>query len=199
MSMMLNQASAPGTPCEGPPPAKWSPARTYAIASQEIGAAIAFVCAPSQSPVCASARHVDQTHLRVALTAGHRAAPQSRSVRRRPNQHLEDLPGGGNPVVSDMLSDQNHLDARIKENDQHTEQDAKQDTQACQLTQPGGVGSVAASAIWERRGKGHDSSRGRQFCAWRGLVPIQYCSSSKGQLGCFTKAGYGYLRTLLVT
>jgi transposase len=97
-----------------------------------------------------------------------------------------------------MLSELSHLDERIKAYDQHIEQAAKQDTQARQLMQLSGVGSITASAIVATVGKGHDFSCGRQFCAWLGLVPGQYSSGGKQRLGRITKAGDAYLRTLLI-
>jgi transposase len=120
------------------------------------------------------------------------------TVRREAHQHLEDLPGWCNTVVGDMLSELTHLDERIKQYDQHIEQAAKQDVQARQLMQLGGVGPITASAIVASVGKGHDFSCGRQFCAWLGLVPGQYSSGGKQRLGRITKAGDAYLRTLLI-
>jgi transposase len=120
------------------------------------------------------------------------------TVRREAHKHLEDLPGWCNTVVGDMLSELTHLDARIKQYDQHIEQATKQDSQAQQLMCLGGIGSITASAIVATVGKGHDFSCGRQFCAWLGLVPEQYSSGGKQRLGRITKAGDPYLRTLLI-
>ena len=120
------------------------------------------------------------------------------TVRREAHKYLEDLPGWCNTVVGDMLSELTHLDAHIKQYDQHIEQAAKQDSQAQQLMRLGGIGSITASAIVATVGKGHDFSCGRQFCAWLGLVPGQYSSGGKQRLGRITKAGDPYLRTLLI-
>ena len=120
------------------------------------------------------------------------------TVRREAHKHLEDLPGWCNTVVGDMLSELTHLDARIKQYDQHIEQAAKQDSQAEQLMRLGGIGRITASAIVVTVGKGHDFTCGRQFCAWLGLVPGQYSSGGKQRLGRITKAGDPYLRTLLI-
>ena len=120
------------------------------------------------------------------------------TVRREAHKHLEDLPGWCNTVVGDMLSELTHLDARIKQYDQHIEQATKQDSQAEQLMRLGGIGRITASAIVATVGKGHDFTCGRQFCAWLGLVPGQYSSGGKQRLGRITKAGDPYLRTLLI-
>ena len=47
-------------------------------------------------------------------------------------------------------------------------------------------------------GNGHDFKNGRQFAAWLGLVPSQHSSGGKARLGHITKAGDGYMRSLLV-
>lgn len=120
------------------------------------------------------------------------------TVRREAHKHREDLPGWCNTVVGDMFSELTHLDARIKQYDQHIEQAAKQDSQAQQLMRLGGIGSITASAIVATVGKGHDFTCGRQFCAWLSLVPGQYSSGDKQRLGRITKAGDPYLRTLLI-
>lgn len=120
------------------------------------------------------------------------------TVRREAHKHLEDLPGWCNTVVGDALSELTHLDARIKQYDQHIEQSAKEDLQAKQLMRLDGIGPTTASAIVATVGKGHDFACGRQFCAWLGLVPGQYSSGGKQRLGRITKAGDPYLRTLLI-
>jgi transposase len=47
-------------------------------------------------------------------------------------------------------------------------------------------------------GNGHEFRCGRQFAAWLGLTPGQYSSGGKTRLGRITKAGDGYLRSLLI-
>ena len=61
-----------------------------------------------------------------------------------------------------------------------------------------GVGATTASALVAMIGNGHEFSHGRQLAAWIGLVPGQYSSGGKARLGHITKAGDGYLRSLLV-
>ena len=61
-----------------------------------------------------------------------------------------------------------------------------------------GVGETTATAIVAMVGNGHEFACGRQFAAWLGLVPGQYSSGGKTRLGHITKAGDGYLRSLLV-
>jgi len=61
-----------------------------------------------------------------------------------------------------------------------------------------GIGETTATAVASTVGNGHDFTCGRQFRAWLGLVPRQYSSGGKQRLGCITKAGDPYLRSLLV-
>lgn len=120
------------------------------------------------------------------------------TVRREAHNHLEDLPGWCNTVVGDALNELTRLDERISQYDKYIARSAKDDAQARQLMQLGGIGPVTASAIVATVGKGHDFNCGRQFCAWLGLVPGQYSSGGKQRLGRITKAGDPYLRTLLI-
>ncbi len=61
-----------------------------------------------------------------------------------------------------------------------------------------GIGPVSATALVSSIGQGHDFDHGRQLAAWLGLVPGQYSSGRKARLGRITKAGDGYIRSLLV-
>ena len=61
-----------------------------------------------------------------------------------------------------------------------------------------GVGATTATCLLAMIGNGHEFDCGRQFAAWLGLAPGQYSSGGKTRLGRITKAGDGYLRSLLV-
>jgi transposase len=91
-----------------------------------------------------------------------------------------------------------HLEERIKQYDVHVRTMAKADTAAQQLMRLMGIGEVTATAIVAMVGNGHEFTCGRQFAAWVGLVPGQYSSGGKTRLGRITKAGDGYLRSLLI-
>jgi transposase len=112
--------------------------------------------------------------------------------------HLEDLPGWANRCVGDMLAHADRLDERIREYDQAIAQVAREDERSKRLMQLPGIGPTTASALLASIGIGHDFSNGRQLAAWIGLVPGQYSSGGKARLGRITKAGDGYLRSLLV-
>ena len=124
--------------------------------------------------------------------------PKASVVRRRATQCLEDLPGWANTVIGDLLSELHRLDERIAQYDRHIGTMARADARARQLMQLCGVGASTASCISAMIGNGHDFRCGRQFAAWLGLTPGQYSSGGKTRLGHITKAGDGYLRSLLV-
>ena len=119
-------------------------------------------------------------------------------VRREAVKRLEELPGYANLVIGDLLSEVHHLDQRIKQYDAHVRAMARECTAAQRLMQLMGVGETTATAIVAMVGNGAEFTSGRQFAAWLGLVPSQYSSGGKTRLGRITKAGDGYLRSLLV-
>ena len=86
----------------------------------------------------------------------------------------------------------------IKQYDVHIRTMARDCSAAQQLMQLMGIGEVTATAIVAMVGNAAEFSCGRQFSAWIGLVPGQYSSGGKARLGRITKAGDGYLRSLLV-
>ena len=112
--------------------------------------------------------------------------------------YLEDLPGWANRCVGDMLAHADRLEERIREYDQAIAQVARDDARSRRLMQLPGIGPTTASALLASIGGGHDFGNGRQVAAWIGLVPGQYSSGGKARLGRITKAGDGYLRSLLV-
>jgi transposase len=61
-----------------------------------------------------------------------------------------------------------------------------------------GIGTTTATVLVAMIGNGHEFKCGRQFAAWLGLTPGQYSSGGKTRLGRITKAGDGYLRSLLI-
>ena len=119
-------------------------------------------------------------------------------VRREAAAHLEALPGDANLVIGDLLSELQRLDERVAAYDAHVSRIARADKRARRLMQLPGVGATTATALVAMIGNGHEFRHGRQLAAWIGLVPGQYSSGGKARLGHITKAGDGYLRSLLV-
>jgi transposase len=111
---------------------------------------------------------------------------------------LEELPGWANTVIGDLLSELHRLDERIGAYDRHIAQIGREDERARRLMQLHGVGETTATAVVAMIGNGHEFRCGRQFAAWLGLTPGQYGSGGKTRLGRITKAGDGYVRSLLI-
>lgn len=120
------------------------------------------------------------------------------TVRRQAAASLEDLPGWANCAIGDLLSHLSALDQRVTEYDTHIRNVARADARSRRLMEMPGIGPVTASALVAAIGNGHEFRCGRQLAAWLGLVPGQYSSGGKIRLGYITKAGDGYLRTLLI-
>jgi transposase len=119
-------------------------------------------------------------------------------VRREAARHLEELPGWVNTVIGDLLSEVHRLDERIAQYDVHVRTMARECSLAQRLMKLAGVGPTTATTIVAMIGNANEFSSARQFAAWLGLVPGQYSSGGKTRLGHITKAGDGYLRSLLV-
>lgn len=120
------------------------------------------------------------------------------TVRKLACEHLEDMPGYLNQVINDLLDELSRLDKRIGSYDVMIKEMARQDSRSKRLMQIKGIAEITASALVAMIGNGHDFKNARQFVAWLGLVPRQYGSGGKVQLGRITKAGDPYLRKLLV-
>ena len=129
---------------------------------------------------------------------GHVLPLKAQTVRRHAAALLEDLPGWANTVIGDLLSELHRLDERIAAYDRYIAQIAREDERALRLMQLNGIGSTTATAVVAMIGNGHEFNCGRQFAAWLGLTPGQYSSGGKARLGRITKAGDGYLRSLLI-
>lgn len=137
--------------------------------------------------------------IRGLLTEVGMVMPKKADTIRKLAQHkLEDLPGYLNQVVNDLLDELGRLDQRVGKYDVMIKEMARQDSRSKRLMQINGIGEITASAIVALVGNGHDFNNARQFAAWLGLVPRQYGSGGKVQLGRITKVGDPYLRKLLV-
>jgi transposase len=90
------------------------------------------------------------------------------------------------------------LDCHIAWCDERIATHVKTDEQAKTATALCGIGPVTASALVASVGDFRQFKTGEQFGAWLGLVPRQNSSGGKASLGCITKRGDDYLRTLLI-
>jgi transposase len=123
---------------------------------------------------------------------------EAQTVRTRAAEHLDELPGWMQTACRDLLAELRHLDEQVAAYDVHVLLMAQADDRAKQLMGVPGIGPTTASALLASIGNGHDFDNGRQMAAWLGLVPGQYSSGGKQRLGRITKAGDGYLRSLLI-
>jgi len=120
------------------------------------------------------------------------------TVRRQAAAHLEDLPGWANLAVGDCLSEIHRMDERLTYYDRHVSRIAAEDERSRRLMKLKGISATTARALVSTIGNAADFKNGRQLAAWLGLVPGQYSLGGKTRLGHITKAGDGYLRTLLI-
>ena len=123
-------------------------------------------------------------------------APQSTdALRHIVSVQKSSLPLQVQQCVDDLLE---HIEANITEYDRILSRMAKTDHRSQRLMELKGVGPTTACALVASIGNAHDFKNGRQLAAWLGLTQSQYSSGGKPKLGRITKAGYSYLRTLLV-
>lgn len=90
------------------------------------------------------------------------------------------------------------LDVEIDEVTTEIQQISKE-SELCQriITVPG-IGPIVASAMIAAIGNGQAFGKGRDLAAWLGLVPRQYSTGGKPNLGRISKRGNNYLRMQLV-
>jgi transposase len=101
-------------------------------------------------------------------------------------------------LLFDFVEDYKHKEALIKKRDLKLKEFAKSNSQAQQLMTIPGVGVIVATALVGKVGDVNVFKNGRQLAAWLGLVPSQYSTGGKVQLGRISKRGDRYLRSLLV-
>ena len=117
-------------------------------------------------------------------------------------QTLEDLSAQLPQMVRDSLREQV---ARIKAMsddiltiEKRLGLQLKADPHMQRIAQIPGVGLLTATAAIATMGEASAFKSGREFCAWLGLVPKQTGTGGKIRLGCISKRGDTYLRTLLI-
>jgi len=123
-------------------------------------------------------------------------------VRRGLPSVLEDaenqLTGAGRELSQSLYEELTELDEKISAADERI-QIAFQNTPNCQrIAAVEGVGPLIATAVVAAISNGHAFEKGRQFCAWLGLVPRQHSSGGKSRLLGISKRGDPYPRTLLI-
>ena len=112
--------------------------------------------------------------------------------------HDERVPIAVRELVAWAREDIERLDQRIAACDRAIGLACRADPTARRLQEVLGVGPTTADAVIATAGDAREFRNGRQFAAWTGLVPRQFSSGGKARLGCITRRGDAYLRTLLV-
>ena len=108
------------------------------------------------------------------------------------------LPSALVPVLADLAEHWRALRERITLGDARIAAMARNDARCRRLQQLTGVGPLTADALVATVGDGREFKNGRQFAAWLGLTPAQNSTGGKARLGCITRCGDSYLRTLLI-
>ena len=90
------------------------------------------------------------------------------------------------------------LDEHLRWCDRQVGAHVRNDPAAKRAARITGIGELGASAMVAGVGDFKQFRRADQFGAWVGLVPRQNSSGGKTSLGCITKRGDDYLRTLLI-
>lgn len=101
-------------------------------------------------------------------------------------------------LLSDMMEEFKNKTVLIKKRDDYLKQLSKTNSQVQKLMTIPGVGVIIATAVVGKIGDINVFKNGRQLAAWLGLVPQQYSTGGKVQLGPISKRGDRTLRTLLV-
>lgn len=115
---------------------------------------------------------------------------------------LEDAEQNLTPRLRNLLAhlwqEWKHLQADIEAISEQIELICTEDAACQRLRQIPGVGPLVATATVAAIGNGAAFHKGREFAAWLGLVPRQYSTGGKAQLGGISKRGNRYLRCLFV-
>jgi transposase len=109
-----------------------------------------------------------------------------------------DLPDTLLCAIRDLMEHWQQLQERIRTCDQRIEAHAQADVRCGRVRALTGIGALTSDAVVATVGNGSDFKNGRQMAAWLGVVPRQHSSGGREQLGCITRTGNTYLRTLLI-
>ena len=97
-----------------------------------------------------------------------------------------------------LLATLDRLEAEIGELDRQVEAEARRRPQAVRLMTHPGVGAVTALATVLTLGPAQRFPSARQVASYCGLIPAEYSSGGRQQLGHISKQGSPFLRFLLV-
>lgn len=101
-------------------------------------------------------------------------------------------------LLSSMIEEFKHKSVLVKERETLLKELTKNNVQTQKLMTIPGIGFITATIIVGKIGNVNAFENGRQMAAWLGLVPKQYSTGGKIQLGRISKRGDRTLRALLV-
>lgn len=104
----------------------------------------------------------------------------------------------GRLLLQDQSSDFLALEARVARVFREIDAAADADESARRLMIIPGIGALSATAIISAVGDAKQFNRGRDLAAWLGLVPAQYSTGGRTQLGAISRRGNPYVRKLLI-
>ena len=140
----------------------------------------------------------------ISCTSFSRSTEVSRIIEKLPFI-LEDAENGLTPIarqsIAKLLAEHRRLSKEITAFDAQIKSIAHQHHTTRKLMRLRGVGSVSALALYASVGNGSQFKNARQLSAWLGLVPKQYGTGGKVQLGGISKRCNSQLRMsrILVT
>ena len=108
------------------------------------------------------------------------------------------LTGALRTLLAQLKLELDQLAVRIDKADTVIQKTAQQNDACRRLLAIPGVGPVTATALIAAIGNGGAFDKGREFAAWRGLVPREHSTGGRQKLLGISKRGNSYLRRLLV-
>lgn len=110
----------------------------------------------------------------------------------------EPLPDMLRELIDEMLGEWVQLGERVRMLTGRLEAAARQDETTKRLMTIRGVGPMIATAVVAKHTEPERFRDARMFAAYFGLVPQQHSSGEKVRLGRMSKAGDGYIRSLMI-
>jgi transposase len=109
-----------------------------------------------------------------------------------------DLSPSMRQLLQDLWSDLLVMETRIEKVSREIQAVADMDDVTRRLMSIPGIGPLGATALIAAVGDGKQFERGRDMAAWLGLVPAQYSTGGRTQLGAISRRGNPYVRRLLI-
>ena len=108
------------------------------------------------------------------------------------------IPAGLRPALNDVLDEVHVLEERIIGIERQLTAMTREDETVQQLLEIPGIGLLTSTALRATVGDIQWFPSGRHFASWLGLTASERSSAEKRRLGCISKRGDVYLRTLIV-